>query len=117
MKNSLNNSVLLFHNSLKLHYIRLDERNLEMINPHVENDKRNVPFLLAASFLGYIKFVGHYSVKGITFWQFEPKGKAQLLLDQLQTKTEPRIPAKDLFEATETFWKQVKLAKESNIAG
>ena len=86
-----------------------------MQNLHVENDKRNVPFLLAASFLGYIKFIHHYSINGITYWQFEPKEKAQRLIDQLHTKTEPRIPAKDLFEAIETFWKQVKQAKASDI--
>jgi hypothetical protein len=80
-------------------------------NLHIENDKRHVPFLLAASFLGYIKFISHYSIKGITYWQFEPKEKAQLLIDQLQTKTEPRIPAKDLFEAIETFWREVRQAK------
>lgn len=79
---------------------------------YIEKDKRNAPFLLASSFCGLIKFIGSYSDKGVLHWQFTPKHKAQELLLQLQTKTEPHIPARDLFEAIQTFWQEV--ARERN---
>lgn len=79
---------------------------------YIEKDKRNAPFLLASSFCGLIKFIGSYSERGILHWQFTPKHKAKELLLQFQTKTEPHIPAKDLFEAISTFWEQV--SKERN---
>ena len=77
------------------------------IDSHIENDKHNSPFLLAASFAGLITFNGSQSKNGVLYWQFSPQDKALKLLDQFQTKTEPHIPARDLFEAIETFWKQV----------
>lgn len=82
---------------------------------HIENDKINAPFLLAASFTGLIKFIGSYSTNKVLYWQFSPRNEAILLIDRLRTKTEPRIPAKDLFEAIETFWKQVSQARNEGI--
>lgn len=84
---------------------------LEMKNVHIENDKITAPFLLAASFNNLLKFLGSYAENGILYWQFTPKEKAQELIDQFHTKTEPHLPAKDLFEATSTFWKQVSEAR------
>lgn len=82
---------------------------------YIEKDKTNSPFLLAASFAGLIKFVKSYAENNIVYWQFTPKQKAQILVDQLRTKTEPHIPAKDLFEAIETFWRQVAKARNGEM--
>lgn len=82
---------------------------------HIENDKVNAPFLLAASFNGLIRFSGSYTNGNTLYLQFTPKDKALTLLDQLQTKTEPHIPAKDLFQATEFFWKQVAKTRNKGI--
>lgn len=82
---------------------------------HIENDKVNAPFLLAASFNGLVKFIGSHSDGTTLYWQFTPKDKVLALLDQLQTKTEPHIPAKDLFEAIEAFWKQVAKTRNEGI--
>lgn len=79
-------------------------RNIEDLDI---NDKVNAPFLLAASFNGLVKFLGGHTQNGILYWEFTPKNKVQLLINQFGTKTEPHIPAKDLFEAIETWWKQV----------
>ncbi len=76
-------------------------------NVHIENDKFAAPFLLAASFKGLIKYLGSHCDKGILYWHFFPQDKCEFLLEQFRSKTEPQIPAKDLFEAIETFWKQV----------
>ena len=76
-------------------------------NVHIENDKFNAPFLLAASFRGLVKFLGSHIDKGVLYWHFYPEDKIKCLLEQFRSKTEPSIPAKDLFEAIETFWKQV----------
>ena len=84
-------------------------------NLHIENDKLNAPFLLAASFNGLIHFDGSYSQENVLYWQFSPKDKVKLLLDQFRTKTEPHIPARDLFEATETWWKQVAEIRNGEI--
>lgn len=84
-------------------------------NLHIENDKVNAPFLLAASFNGFIRFIGSYSNGSTLYWQFAPRNKVLVLLEQLQTKTEPHIPAKDLFEATEAFWKQVAKTRNKGI--
>lgn len=78
---------------------------------YIEHDKINAPFLLAASFNGIIQFAGSYVISGILYWKFTPKTKVQNLLEQLRTKTEPHIPAKDLFEATEAFWQQLSKAR------
>jgi hypothetical protein len=77
-------------------------------NFYIENDKTNAPFLLAASFNGLIKFVGTRIQGTVLYWQFFPKEKAQELIDQFQMKTEPHVPARDLFEATQTFWKKIQ---------
>lgn len=76
-------------------------------NLYIENDKWNAPFLLAASFHNLIRFVGCHQDNGTLYWHFSPKDKAELLIGQFRTKTNPHIPARDLFEAIETFWKQV----------
>lgn len=82
---------------------------------YIENDKINAPFLLAASFIGLVKFIGSYSSGTTLYWRFTPKDEALSLLDRFQTKTEPHIPAKDLFQAIEVFWKQVaKTRNEGN---
>ena len=78
---------------------------------YIENDKISAPFLLAASFNSFIEFVGSHSENGVLYWHFTPREKALTLLDQLHTKTEPHIPAQDLFTAIATFWKQVNKAK------
>ncbi|MBI5452868.1 hypothetical protein HY945_05400 [Candidatus Gottesmanbacteria bacterium] len=74
---------------------------------YIEKDKVNAPFLLSASFNNLVEFIGSYSQNGILYWQFSPKDKVLTLLDQFNTKKEPHIPARDLFSAIETFWKQV----------
>ncbi len=79
------------------------------------NDKKFAPFLLASSFNNLIKFVRSYSKDGILYWQFSPKEKAQKLLNQFSTKTDPPIPAQDLFLAIEVFWKQVAEAKSGGL--
>lgn len=78
---------------------------------YIEKDKHNSPFLLAASFIGLVTFVGTSIENGIVYWQFAPREKAIQLLDQFYTRTEPHIPARNLFEAIETFWKKVSEAK------
>lgn len=84
----------------------------EFKNVHIENDKLNAPFLLAASFRGLVKFLGSHSDKGVLYWHFFPEDKCKFLLEQFRSKTEPVIPAKDLFEAIETFWKQVNEVRD-----
>lgn len=87
-------------------------------NVHIENDKFNAPFLLAASFKGLIKFLGSHIDNGILYWHFYPEDKVKFLLEQFRAKTEPTIPSKDLFEAIETFWKQVaEMRNERNRHG
>lgn len=87
----------------------------ESNNLYIENDKINAPFLLAASFSGLIQFHGSSSQNGVLYWKFSTKEQAVTLIEQLRTKTEPRIPAKDLFEAIETFWKQVSKARNGEM--
>ena len=74
---------------------------------YIENDKKYCPFLLAASFHNLITFVGSHQDNRTLYWHFSPKDKAELLIRQFRTKTNPSIPARDLFEAIETFWEQV----------
>lgn len=85
------------------------------MNEYIENDKTIAPFLLTASFSGLIKFNGSTTQNGIIYWKFTTKNKAEKLLQQLNTKTEPHIPAKDLFEAIEAFWRQVYQARRASI--
>lgn len=82
---------------------------------YIENDKISAPFLLAASFNSLIEFVGSHSENSVLYWHFTPREKALTLLDQLHTKTEPHIPAQDLFTAIETFWKQVNKARNEGV--
>ena len=84
-------------------------------NVHIENDKRNSPYLLAASFAGLITFNGSYLDQGVLYWKFFPQNKALELLEQLNTKTDPHIPAQDLFNAIETFWRQVAKARNGGM--
>lgn len=63
-------------------------------NLYIENDKFHAPLLLAASFQGFIKFLGSSSKDGILYWQFSPKNEAEKLINQFQTKTEPAYPQK-----------------------
>ncbi len=84
---------------------------------HVEKDKILAPFLLAASFNGLLQFIKSYTENGIIYWQFSPKEKAQVLINQFHTKTEPHIPARDLFEAITTFWKQITQARNGEMYG
>ncbi len=79
------------------------------------NDKQLAPFLLAASFSGLIKFVGYHSQDSILYWKFTPKDTAKELIEKFHTKTEPHIPSRDLFEAIDTFWKQVAQTKNQEI--
>ncbi len=79
----------------------------DMNNAYIENDKTRAPFLLAASFNGLIHFEGRYTKNGILYWQFSPKDKSLKLLDQFETKTEPHLPAKNVFQAIETWWRQI----------
>lgn len=79
---------------------------------YIETDKWYAPYLLASSFQGLISLKGHYSVNGVVHWIFNPKDKAELLIDQLQTKTEPHIPTQDLFLAIQTFWEKVSSYKK-----
>lgn len=83
-------------------------------NLYVEKDKWNAPFLLAASFQNLVQFIGSFSKHGVLYWQFSPKDKAQILIEQFRTKTNPPIPARDLFEATAVFWQQIAKTKEMN---
>jgi hypothetical protein len=84
-------------------------------NVHIENDKHNAPYLLAASFKGIIQFNGSYTQNGVLYWQFSPKDKVLTLLEQLNAKTEPHIAAQDLFTAIETFWRQVAKARNGGM--
>lgn len=87
----------------------------KLIDSRIENDKIYCPFLLAASFNGLVKFLGAHIQNGVLYWEFTPKNKAELLVTQLTTKTEPNIPAKDIFEAIEAWWKQVAEMKNGGI--
>lgn len=84
-------------------------------NLYIENDKWNAPFLLAASFQNLIQFIGSFSRHGVLYWQFFPKDKAQVLIEQFRTKTNPSIPARDLFEAISVFWQQIAKTKNEEI--
>lgn len=83
-------------------------------NLHIENDKHNAPYLLAASFAGLITFNGSYLEHGVLYWKFSPQNKALELLEQLNTKTESHT-AQDLFTAIETFWRQVAKARNGGM--
>lgn len=77
------------------------------MNVWIENDKTNAPFLLAASFHRLVTFVGRLTRDDVLYWQFSPKDKTLKLLEQFNTKTEPHIPARDLFEAINTWWQEI----------
>jgi hypothetical protein len=82
---------------------------------HIENDKTLAPYLLAASFSGLISYIGNYSEGNILYLKFQPKNKALILIDQLNTKTAPPIQPKDIFQAIEFFWKQVSQLRNGEI--
>jgi hypothetical protein len=73
----------------------------------IENDKVNAPYLLAASFNGLIQFLGSEWSNGVLFLKFAPKEKAENLIEHFQMKSDPRLPAKDVFDAINVFWKQI----------
>lgn len=82
-----------------------------------EKDKFYAPFLLAASFQGFIKFQGRVNNSGVLSWKFSPSDKAKKLLTQFNTKTEPRIPASDLFTAISTWWQEIAEMKQLKNGG
>ena len=86
-------------------------------NELIQNDKRYCPFLFAASFQNLINFVGSHQENGILYWHFTPKDRAESLISQFHSKTNPPIPALDLFEAIETFWRQVANARKGGGQG
>jgi len=90
----------------------MKDQKSENHNQYVEKDKWNAPFLLAASFQNLIQFTGSFTRNGILYWQFSPKSRALSLVEQFRTKTNPSIPARDLFEAINVFWSQIAKAKE-----
>lgn len=77
----------------------------------LNNDKLEAPYLLAASFKGLVDFIGAEVNNRVLFWKFSPADKARELVGQLYTRTEPHIPAYTLFNAIETFWKQISEIK------
>lgn len=81
-------------------------------NAHIENNKNYCPYLLAASFSKFINFNGSLIKENTLYWKFSPEKKAIDLISLFQTRTEPHIPARDLFEAIEIFWKQVDQMKK-----
>lgn len=81
----------------------------------LNNDKLESPYLMAASFNGLIDFVGAEVNNGVLFWKFSPANKARELVGQLYTRTEPHIPAYTLFNAIETFWKQITEIKNGGM--
>lgn len=85
------------------------------IDEHIEKDKLHCPLLLAASFQDYLKFSGSHSQNGTLFWHFTPKDQALFIIDKFRTKTEPHIPARDLFEAIDTFWHQVAAMRSEQM--
>ncbi len=84
------------------------------MNLHSENNKIYAPYLLAASFNGLLKFAGSFRQGSVLYWKFYPKEDAQKLIEQLHTRTDPEIPSMDLFEAIDTWWKQVAELKSRN---
>lgn len=81
---------------------------------YMEKDKNNCPFLLAASFNNFVEFKGSYVKGDVLYWYFSPKENASTLIKQFQTKTEPHIPAQDIFVAVKTFWSQVNDSRKAN---
>jgi len=79
----------------------------KLIDLHIENDKILAPFLLAASFNGLLMFQGSFKDNGVLYWRFSPKDISQKLTEDFYMKREPHLPARDLFEAIDTFWKQI----------
>ncbi len=89
--------------------------NPETTDEYIENDKIYAPFLLAASTLGLIEFIGSYIKDGILYWKFRPRNECLTLITQLTTQGEPRIPAKILFNSIETFWKQISSMRNEGM--
>ncbi len=89
----------------------------ELTDVHFEHDKTICPFLLAASFNRLLTFQGSHIENGVLYWQFSPKRAAQELVEAYYTKREPHIHARDLSEATTTFWKQISEMKNGEMYG
>lgn len=86
----------------------LDMQNTEkFIDLHIEKDKWFCPYLLSASFSGFIKFEGNLIENGILLWKFSPKPECIKLIQLLETQQEPHIPLQHFINAIDTFWKQV----------
>jgi len=89
----------------------------ELNDVHISNDKILSPFLLACAFNGLLTFQGSHIESGVLYWQFSPKKDAQELVEAYFTKREPHIPARDLFEATSTFWRQISGIRNGEVYG
>lgn len=84
-------------------------------NQYIVTDKRLAPWLLSASFHNLISYKGHFVKNGVVHWVFAPKDKVLELIDQFSVKTEPHIPAQDIFMAIETFWEKVASYKKLEV--
>lgn len=74
-------------------------------------DKWYSPYLLAASYKNFIQFHGSFIHQGKLHYQFSPKAKVLELINQFRQKSESHIPAKDLMEAIDAFWKEISEAR------
>ena len=89
----------------------------ELSNLLIENDKILAPYLLAASFNGHLHFLGSTIQNGILYWKFSPKDKAEELIHQFRSKSEPRLPAQDIFQAISTWWQEISEMKNGGHNG
>ncbi len=86
-----------------------------MKDEYIENDKILCPFLLASSFNGHLQFLGSEIENGILYWKFSPKGTAKLLIRQFRVKSEPKLPAQDIFQAISTWWQEIEELRKGEI--
>lgn len=91
------------------------EKMEELQGIYSTKDKWQAPLLLSASFSGLVEFRGSFEQNGTLYWSFTPRDKAVELLVKFQTKLEPRIPSKDLFEAIEVWWRQVAAVRNGEM--
>ena len=75
-------------------------------------DKQVAPFLLAASFSKMVKFEGKQLEGDVLYWLFSPEKEVNELVEKFYTKNEPHFPARDLFEAIETWLTDLKALKK-----
>ena len=75
-------------------------------------DKQVAPFLLAASFSEMVKFEGKQLEGDVLYWLFSPQKEVDELVQKFYTKQEPRLPARDIFEAIETWLTDLKALKK-----